>query len=211
MKNPPSAFARFAGTRRSTLGLVECLSQAQLDFSPGRRKWSVGEVLDHLVRVDRAFRDDFEELLRRSRRRRGGKVSVTRSLADVGLSVPMVPKAFLPLFDVPVAMAGVFVPRRVREAIFRNRAVPAKAPSRIRPTAGRAATELLRELEAFAGYVEGLSGEHPGIDWSRLRYYNPVTGFTDLPGVLSVMGSHERRHQEQIREIARSSRFPAAA
>ena len=180
-----------------------------MSFAPGRNRWSTGEVLDHLVQVDRAFRDEFDELLRRWQKKGGGAVTLVRSLADAGFSLPLVPKALLPLFDAPAAVAGVLVPRALREAVFRNRSVPAKAPRRIEPTAGRPTDELLADLRGFADYLDGYFSDHPDVDWQRLRYYNPLTGFTTLPGILSFIGSHERRHQDQIRDILGAAHFPA--
>lgn len=210
MTSEPRSFSRFRATRRRTLGLVRDLDQRQLDHSPGSRKWSTGEVLDHLLRVDELFREEFEELLRRWRKRRG-PVSLYRSLTDAGLELPLVPNAFRPLFELPTAMAGVFVPRPIRQRIFANRAVPAKAPARIAPRRARPGQELRRELAGFERWLEAFFRDNPGVDWVRLRYYNPLCGFTNLPGVLSFLASHERRHQGQIRDILASDRFPSAA
>lgn len=204
----PPSFTRFAKSRASTLGLVSRLSQLQMGFAPGKGSWSVGEVLDHLIQVDRVFRDEFDELLRRWHKKGGGSVTLIRSLSDAGFSMPLVPKALTPLLDVPAAVAGIFVPRPLREVVFRNRAVPAKAPSRIRPTAGRKARELRGELADFADYVDRCHAEHADVDWDRMRYYNPLTGFTNVPGILSFIRSHERRHQDQIRDILASEGFP---
>ena len=210
MGKRPEAFDRFLDTRRETLDLVSELSQEQAEFSASKRSWSAGEVLDHLVRVDEFFRDEYDELLRLWKKRRRS-VSLYRSLSDVGFSLPFVPDAFLPLFDVPTAMAGIFVPRPLRQVVFRNRAVPAQAPSRIEPRKGRQVEELRRELSEFRQYLEGYFADNPGVEWERLRYYNPLCGFTNLPGVMSFITSHEERHQGQLRDIVESEGFPAAA
>lgn len=206
----PRSFARFRATRRRTLELVDGLSQGQLNHSPGSGRWSTGEVLDHLVRVDELFRGEYEELLRR-RRKSGGPVSLYRSLADAGLELPLVPNALRPLFELPAAMAGVLVPRPLRQRVFANRAVPAKAPARIAPRPGRPSEDLRRELAGFDPWLEAFFSDNPDVDWVKLRYYNPLCGFTNLPGVLSFLASHERRHQGQIRDILTSKRFPTAA
>ncbi len=211
MGKPPRSFSRFAETRAQTLELAAALSQEQMDFSPGRDKWSTGQVLDHLIQVDRVFRDEFEELLKRWEKKRGGAATLVRSLSDAGFSLPMVPKAFLPFFDVPAAMAGVLLPRSLRQAVFRNRAVPAKAPRRIEPTKGRPAGELIRDLRSFTDSLDGYFSDHPDVEWERLRYYNPLTGFTNVPGILSFIGSHERRHQDQIRDILAAKDCPASS
>ena len=210
MSGRPRSFSSFRDTRHRTLELARGLTQEQMDHSVRSGKWSVGEVLDHLVRVDELFRDEYDELLRRWKKRRGG-VSLHRSLADVGLELPLVPNALRPLFDVPAALAGVFVPRPVRQAIFANRAVPTRAPARIAPRAGRPAADLVGELTGFEAYLERFFADNPGVDWPSLRYYNPLCGFTNLPGILSFVASHERRHQAQIRDILAAEGFPGAA
>jgi len=205
----PAAFDRFRDTRSATLDLARELTQEQLEFSSSTRKWSVGQVLDHLVRVDEVFREEYDELLRRWRKRRGG-VGLFRTLSDTGFSLPLVPDVLLPLFDVPIAMAGVLIPRQVRQAVFSNRAVPAQAPGRIKPRKGRQGDDLRRELSEFQEYLEGFFADNPDVEWQRLRYYNPLCGFTNLPGVMSFIASHEERHQGQIREILEAEGFPAA-
>lgn len=210
MSERPKAFDDFRDTRNKTLDLVRDLTQAQMDSSPGPRKWCVGQVLDHLVRTDDVFHGEFDELLRRWKRK-GGAVGLYRSLSATGFSLPLVPDLFLPLFDVPTAMAGVFIPRQVRQVVFGNRLVPAKAPPRIAPRKGRQAGELRDDLASYLDYVETYFADNPDVEWEKLRYYNPLCGFTNLPGVMSFLASHERRHQGQLREILGGEGFPAAA
>ena len=209
MSDRPAAYDEFCEGRAKTLALARGLTQEQLDFSTSPRKWSVGEVLDHLVRVDEVFRDEYDELLRRWKKR-GRGVGLYRSLSDAGFSLPLVPDTLLPLFDVPTAVAGVLFPRPIRQAIFSNRAVPAQAPKRIAPRKGRAAAELRSELAGFLEYVETFFADNPDVEWERLRYYNPLCGLTNLPGVMSFVASHEGRHRKQIREVLEADGFPAS-
>ena len=53
---------------------VAALTQPQLDFSPRTGRWSIGEVLDHLLLVEAAYRSEIAQLveLQRSGRRRSG-------------------------------------------------------------------------------------------------------------------------------------------
>lgn len=194
-------------TRRETLRLVEGLSQAQVDFSPGPAKWSVGEILDHLIRVDLLFRDEYEELVRQGRN--SGCAFRFRGLSETGLTLPLVPDALLPLFDLPAAVMGVVIPRPVRQIVLGNRSVPAQAPPPIQPRKGRAADDLRRDLRAAVERLEALLGENRNLRLDRLYYYNPLIGLTDLPGMTAFTASHESRHQEQLREILAQPGFPA--
>jgi hypothetical protein len=63
-------------------------------------------------------------------------------------------------------------------------------------------------MREFGNYLDRCCDEHPRVDWARLRYYNPLTGFTNIPGILSFICSHERRHQEQIRDVLAAKGFP---
>ena len=207
MSDRPAAYDEFHDGREKTLRLVRDLTQEQLDFSTSPRKWSVGEVLDHLVRTDEVFRDEYDELLRRWKKRKRG-VGLYRSLSEAGFSIPMVPDALLPLFDVPTAAVGILFPRPLRQAVFSNRSVPAQAPKRIEPRKGRPAAELVGELAGFQEYLERYFDANPDVEWDRLRYYNPLCGLTNLPGVMSFIASHEGRHRKQIREILEADGFP---
>ena len=199
----------FRATRRGTLALVHGLSQRQIDFEPAPDKWSLAQVLDHLTRTDRIFRKELKALVRRGRSR--GSAFLVRTLSDFDYRLPLVPRAFTPVFDLPLAAVGVAVPRPVRQAIARSRAVPAKSPKIIRPRKGRAAEDLRRELRDYFDFVEDLVAGNPGVRYRRLYYYNPLTAFTNFPGILSFTASHESRHQEQIRDIRTSPGFPRSS
>ena len=76
---------------------------------------------------------------------------------------------------------------------------------------GRSGDDLRSELTGFQEHLETFFADNPDVEWERLRYYNPLCGFTNLPGVMSFIASHEKRHQKQIREILGDGGFPAAA
>ena len=210
MTELPEFFVRFRSIRRRTLGLVSDLTQEQADFSPSSRRWSPGEILDHLVRTDAVFRGEYAELLKRWKKRRR-PVSLFRTFSDLDIDIPGVPDSMRVFLDVPSAVAGIFVPRPVRQAVFRSRAVPARAPKRIEPRRGRPIDDLRRELGEYIDHLESYFADNPSAEWRRLSYYNPLCGFTDLHGMTSFVGSHEKRHQEQLREVLEDEEFPAAA
>ena len=118
------------------------------------------------------------------------------------------PRVLTPLFDLPLAFFGIVVPRPVRQAIARSRAVPARAPKIIEPKKGREADDLRRELADYVEFVDDLVARNPDVRYRELYYYNPLTAFTNFPGLLSFIASHESRHQEQIRDILESDGFP---
>lgn len=209
MSRDERALDTFHRTRRETLQLVGDLTQEQLDFEPAPGKWTISEVLDHLTRVDRIFRRELAELVERGRQ--GTPVFLVRTLSDFGFTLPMVPKALTPLFDLPLAFFSVAVPRPLRQAITRLRAVPTRAPKVIEPQRGRAAGELRAELEEMLAFTEELFAANPDLDFRELYYYNPLTAFTTPLGILSFTASHESRHQEQIGDILATPGMPPGA
>ena len=196
----------FRATRRRTLELVAGLGQAQVDLAPAPGKWSLAEVLDHLTRTDRIFRQELEVLVERGRS--GGSAFLLRTLSDFDFRLPGVPRALTPFFDLPLAFFSIVLPRPVRQAIARSRAVPARSPKIIEPKKGRAADDLCGELAEYLEFVDDLVADNPGVRYKELYYYNPLTAFTDFPGLLSFTASHESRHQEQIEDILASDGFP---
>lgn len=126
--------------------LAEGLSQAQMNYAPGAGRWSVGEVLDHLLLAERFFRVEVRRML--DLRRAGRPPVLRRSMAELNISVAFVPRRLVPWMDVPFAFFGAFVPRPVREFLLRSRLVPARHPDAAAPRPGRPAGELLAELRS---------------------------------------------------------------
>ncbi len=189
----------YQSTRRRTLELVADLSQEQTDYQPRRDKWSLGEVMDHLVRADRMFHEEIAELVALSRA--GKPTWLFRGFGHYGVRIPFVPRAFQPLVEMPFNFAGMFLPTAVRSKMTRPRWVPTRAPSVIRPRQGRPVDELRAELAGMLRFVENTYAGNPGIRFEELRYYNPLLGLTHVPGMLAFSAGHEERHQEQIRDL----------
>ncbi len=58
-----SALEFHRATRTQTLAMVQELSQGQIDYAPAPSKWSVGEVLDHLILGQRLYLSYIEEVI----------------------------------------------------------------------------------------------------------------------------------------------------
>ncbi len=194
-------------TRRLTLELVGGLSQEQADFRPGSGQWSLGEVMDHLVRTDRMFRDGIVELV--ALERAGKRTWLFHGLGHFGVRIPLVPRFAQPLVEMPLTVAGLFLSTPMRSKLTRPRWVPTKAPPVIKPRPGRNSDQLRAELAGMLKFLEATYADNPGVRFEDLRYYNPILGLTHVPGMLAFSASHEARHQEQIRDIL--SALPATA
>ncbi len=196
----------FRSTRSRTMAIADGLSQAQLDFSPAPGKWSVGEVLDHLVLAEKLNRDQIAELI--ELKKAGRKPLIRRTFADVNVSIAYIPKPVLPLLEVPFTLLNTFVPAGVREYMTLNRLIPAQNPDIATPRKGRLAAELHEDLTASLAETEGLFNANADLDYGEMIMQHPLMGTNDVPGLLRFMALHEQRHQSQINDITASPQFP---
>ncbi|MEM7357144.1 MAG: DinB family protein [Acidobacteriota bacterium] len=198
-------FESARAVRRQTLSRVQDLDQKQADYRPGRGKWSVGEVLDHLVKLDDLI---VRELGVAIERRRLGLPFVYRGIADIDTTLPWVLKPVLPFFEVPFSIFNTAVPQPVRRALTGNRRIPVQAPKIIEPRFGRPIETLRRELDSTFSALEQQQAENPRIDLNRVYYYNPITGLASVAGLYRFVSNHEQRHQKQLHDILQDGSFP---
>lgn len=192
--------------RQRTLDLVADLTQRQLDFSPAAGKWSVGEVLDHIPRVETSLRGEIETLIELARQ--GQETVVRRSFRDLDISIAPIPKSMLPWLEIPFTLANLFTPRPVVEFLARSRWVPFRNPTAATPRHGRPAGDLRRDLLASCEATESLFTENPDVDYTDLVLRHPLMGANSVPDILRFLVSHEQRHQEQIRDVLRTPGMP---
>lgn len=204
----PRQLGDFASARQKTLSKVSSLTQAQLDFQPAAGKWSVGEVLDHLPKVDAIYRDEIAELVRRAKA--GERPFLRRSFQDIDVSVMFLPKVMLPLFEIPFTLGSKLLPRAVAGAMASSRWLPIHAPDRTLPRKGRPMGDLVTDLRSSVADFETLFAEHAGLDFDRMIHQHPLFGVNTVPQMLEVLLLHERRHQAQIGDLLTHRAFPAA-
>ncbi len=187
-----------AMVRARTLRLVQGLSQAEADSRPAADRWSVGEVLDHLLRVDALV---LRETQAAFEAHRVGWPVVYRSLVDLDSSLPLLLQPAIRLMELPVSAATVFLPPVLRRAFTANRAVPARAPKLLEPRRGRPLAELDQELAATMPALERVEKRYPGSNAQRILYFNPIVGLGPLSGLYAFLSSHEERHQGQLADL----------
>lgn len=194
--------------RSRTLEITDGLSQQQLDYSPGRR-WSIGEVLDHVLLVEGMLRDEIERLIELAE---AGKPTLLRRRgAELDISLGPVPKSLLPLFDLPLTVASALTPKPVLDFLAGARWLPIKNPVAATPRRGTPGDELRRELRDSPEAFAALLSAHPQIDYTKLVHRHPLMGANTVPEMLRFIANHERRHQLQIRDVLHDSGFPAPA
>jgi len=196
----------FRSTRAQTMAMVDGLTQAQIDHVPARGKWSVGEVLDHLILGQRLNACYIAEVIEM---KKAGRQPVRKlSFSDVDVSVGYIPKSVLPVLEAPFTILNMFVPAGVRDFMTRNRLVPAQNPNITTPRRGRSAAELRDDLISSLKELETLLESHAHLDFSEMVITHPLLGNHSVPGLLRFLALHEQRHQSQIKEILTSPRFP---
>lgn len=199
----------FRSVRMATLALVEGLSELQAAYTPGPGKWSVGEVLDHILLAEQLYRERFTRLI--ELKKAGRKPELKSDFSEIDTSVLFIPKPILPLLEAPFKMLNLFVPTAVRESLTRYHVMPAQAPSIAIPRKGRAVEDLRTQLLASIDQTENLFRSHPNLDYRELRLSHPLMGNNNILRLIRIMSMHELRHQEQIRSVQRSPSYPKAS
>ncbi|HEY1379870.1 MAG TPA: DinB family protein, partial [Gemmataceae bacterium] len=183
-------------TRGRTLDLVRTLSQAEADARPVPGRWSVGEVLDHLLLAERFFRGEVRQLAALARA--GREPVLHRRFADLDISLGPVPRAALPLFTLPLRLVNPFVPRFVRDFLLTSRLVPARHPTAATPRPGRPVQALRRELAESLRETLAVFRDNADLDFRRMWHGHPVLGTNDVPALVRIVALHEQRHQAAI-------------
>jgi DinB family protein len=196
-----SDLERLAAARAATLALVDGLPQAALDATPPGGGWSIGEVLDHLLRAEANNRGDLAALVALARS--GREPYLRRSLEDFDIAPAFVPRALLSLLSFPLSFATLLAPAALREGMVRSRAFPARAARVLEPRRGRPGGELRAALAASLAETRALFAANSDLDFRRLVLQHPLLGANDAAGVLRLTAAHELRHQDQIRDIRR--------
>jgi hypothetical protein len=196
-------------TRVETLRFCASTTQEQSDFNPSAGKWSVGEVLDHLLLAEKLYRDIFARLIQMQKT--GRRAVIRIGFDEVNTSIAFIPKALLPMLEIPFTMLNLFVPTQLREAMTQFRWLPAQNPDVARPRWKKPVQELRAGLAASIDETAALLDANPGLDYRQMRFIHPLMGDNSVLDGLRIIALHERRHHAQIQEILQSRRFPKVA
>src|SRR5438093_669163 len=118
-------------SRARTLSMIGPLTQIQMDYSPGAGRWSIGEVLDHLLLAEA---QNIKDITRLVELREAGRTPIVRkSLGEINISPAFLPKCLLPFVELPFSVVSMIVPASFREALIRYRVFPAVTADIMRP------------------------------------------------------------------------------
>lgn len=169
-------------SRDRILRTVEGLSKEQWSFRPAEGRWSIGDCLEHVIRVENRVRDLIANKLRDEKPQPEKRLSDEQTKAR----------------DVEATKTVL------------DRSAPRQAPEPVRPTGQWAAAEDLMaefrrcraETREFAASTEGdLRG-----------YFHPhgALGEIDCYQWLILLSLHGARHAEQMQEVKSAAGFPQA-
>src|SRR5882724_1201496 len=122
-------------TRVETLRLCSGIDQTQSEFAPEPGRWSVGEILDHLLLAEKLYRNVFARLI--ELQKSGARAVINNGFADVNTSVAFIPRPVLAMAEFPLTIMNMFVPTAVREAMTQFRILPAQNPDLAEPKKGK--------------------------------------------------------------------------
>jgi hypothetical protein len=196
----------FAGARRETLARIASLSQPQLDFSPRPGRWSIGEIADHLRLSELFWRIEVRRLIELARA--GRPAHIKHSFADINVSPLFIPDAILSMFEMPLGIMTRFVPDAVLGIMMEYPIVPTRNPDGATPLARRPRAELTIGLTNALDETRELIGHNTDLDFERMVSEHPLMGSNNVPGVLTLLTRHERRHQGQMDGVRADVRFP---
>jgi uncharacterized damage-inducible protein DinB len=189
-----------------TLASVMPLSQAQLDFSPRPGRWSIGEIVDHLLLAERLYRDDVAQLAALAR---AGQAGYRRhSFSDVNVAPLHLPDAVLSWLEVPFGLASRLLPDRVRDLLTEFPILPTRNPDVATPRPNRPASELKRDLATSMAATCAVVESNGDLDLEALVSEHPLTGRANVARILTFLAQHERRHQRQMEAVRSDPRFP---
>jgi hypothetical protein len=209
----PQSLERLQSTRTKTMQLVAGLSQEDFDRRPSRSRWilgeagswSIGEIIDHIMRVADSLTDEIEELIRL--KEAGQNPEIRRSFRDYDASPVILPKGFMPYFEPAFALASsvssALLPPTVRESFIRTRSFPIRNPARWLPVRGLPAEILKGELGASMARLQNLLERHPSIDFNQLVLHHTIFGRYNVPELLNILAIHEEWHRPDIEALLR--------
>ena len=197
----------FGEARAGTLRMAAGLTPEQAHYTPSRDKWSVAQILDHLLLTEGLYRAQLKRLLDMARE--GKQLNIDISLGEVDLNLPFIPRALMPMMSTPLTVMNMFVPHAVRETLLRFPIMKAKNPKVAEPAPSKPIDVLRRELASSLAETGALfAGDLPDSA-SRVTASHPVFGRNTIAKILALMTAHEERHGGQIGGLLRHRGFPA--
>ena len=159
--------------RRHVLQVASALPPERWASRPAEDRWSISEVCWHLAKVERGVAKLIGKLAGAARVAGHPAETDHRSVLD--------------------SLDG-------RGIVDRSRPIP--APSQITPTEAPEADTVQQQLRESRELMRAAIAEADGLALASITRDHPVLGEINLYQWILFVGQHERRHAEQITEIA---------
>ena len=201
-------FEPLLAARQRTIELIDGFSQEDSDRSPKESsrllgeagRWSIGEILDHVLRVQSALGGEIEELCRLDELEE--PTVLRRTCKDYDVAPGFVPRSAMPLlelgFELFNTVSRSVLPFSLRQRLLRTRSIPIKNPTKWLPEAGRTITGLREELQNSMGNLEELLKRGTKKPLEELILTHTVFGSYSVPEILGVLEVHETWHHKDI-------------
>ena len=200
------ALARYRAARDGTLAIIRDLTQAQADFSPAANVWSIGQNVQHLLLTEDLYRTQMRKMIDMARQ--GGATNIDLTFQQINTSFAYIPREVMPVFTVPLNIMNMFMPRAIRETMFRFPLIPAVNPTFSSPSGNHPVDELRARAAASIEATEGLfKGDLPP-NLNNITLSHPILGTNNIPQIFGVIAAHEERHHTQMRTVLDNPRFP---
>jgi hypothetical protein len=164
--------------------LVAPLNETQFHWRPSAQSWGVADCIEHLNVVARLYLPCLDE---------GIADAIRRGLyAEGPFSYNWIGRLFVYVMEPP--------PR-----------FKVTSPSSFAPGATRRRHDIMAAFRAYQVQFIDRLRQANGLDLSRARVKSPTSRWVRLPlgSAFALMGSHERRHLWQARNVTSTPGFPA--
>jgi hypothetical protein len=197
------AIENFGVVRRRTLDMAAGVSEHQASKRPQTGRWSVAEVLDHILRTELVFRTYQRQAVERAWAGKRGTIRI--GFREVDTRLRPLPGSWMPVLAPVLSGLHAVTPFGFRLAVMRTRGlVWAQAPKVAEPRRARALDELREDLGAQLRETAVLfEGDLPE-SLPQVRAAHPLYGSNNVLQMVRLMSAHEERHQRQLRVILKN-------
>lgn len=161
------------------------LTKEQLNWQPGEKKWSIGQCLAHLIKINRAYCDAIRNKLDTSANAAtNGQAPFQHSLMG---------RLFIKLMD----------PRS---------SLKMPAPPAMRPDVQTFEPSVVQEFIDQQAEIAELLTKAGEYDFTRVKIPSPFFGLLKfrLGEIFDVVVKHEQRHVQQAKRVMQAEGFPAS-
>jgi hypothetical protein len=202
---------KLRAARAGTLALIQDLTQEESDFFPGpmlrsANPWSIGQNVQHLLLTESLYRSVMQNLIELGRK--GAKKNLELTFGEIDNSIAFIPKPVISKLAAPLNLLNMFIPRAIREEMFRFPVIPGTNPSAAEPVLTRPIAELRAEAVSSLATTEELFHGNLPPDLLERTFSHPLLGANNAADVLGILAAHEERHHGQIRRVFGDPHFP---